>query len=336
MIQKQFAKALDGISTLYMRTQKKKRHEIFFEGGIKEFLAGADSLEPMKYFANTGAVPEVTITKSARQRGYDLKFFRFESFVKTPHESNNTVHGRLYEIHGKPDAPAVVVLHGWHMESYNFFDYYCRLLIRAGFNAVLIDLPYHMNRRAPHSFHGEFTVSDDPALTFLVMHQSVSDVEAAINWLKSRGAPLIGMFGVSYGAMLSGLVGCVEPSVSFMMLVVPPVDLYDFFTQSQLGRLFENQNPVMFGEIAQYKEMFDSISLLNLKPQMSPERIFLALAEYDGMVRSPKIDELWRAWERPYMERYEHGHLSVIMLNPSMNRDMRRWLKTIHDPSANA
>jgi len=274
----------------------------------------------MKFFREHGRGPRSHNHKERATARLRPEVFNFESFVKTPHDANNTVHGRLYEIHGKPDAPAVVVLHGWHMESYNFFDYYCRLLVRAGFNAVLIDLPYHMNRRVPNSFHGEFTVSDDTALTFLVMRQSVSDVEAAINWLKSRGAPLVGMFGVSYGAMLSGIVGCVEPSVSFMMLVVPPVDLYDFFTESKLGRLFENQNPGMFEEIDKYKDLFDKVSLLNLKPQMSPERIFLALAEYDGMVRSPKIEELWLAWERPYMERYEHGHLSVILLNPSMNK----------------
>ena len=332
MIQKQLAKTLDNFSHIYMRLQKKKQQDVFFPDGMEAFLAGADTSDPLKFFANPSVIPDVAITKTTRRYGYTLSRFHFNSFVETPHPRNNVVHGRLYEINDKPDAPTVVVLHGWHMESYKFFDYYCRLLIRNGYNAVLVDLPYHIHRRAPSSFHGAFTFSDDPVLTILVMKQSVLDVEAAINWVKSRGAGKIGMFGVSYGGMLSGLVGCVEPQVDFMMLVVPPADLYDFFTQSRLGRLFEKQSPTMFKEMKAHREVFDKISLINLKPQMPPERIFLVLAEYDGMVRSEMIEKLWLAWERPYIERYVHGHLSVIVSNPSMHRDMRRWLKTIHDP----
>ncbi|MFH1537358.1 MAG: alpha/beta hydrolase, partial [bacterium] len=299
-------------------------------------LEDADVTDPMKFFANPGIVPEVEITKTVRRSRYNLNFFHYESFVETPHRANNTVHGRLYEIHGKPDAPTVIVLHGWHMESYNFFDHYCRLLVQSGFNAALVDLPYHMNRRVPNSFHGEYTFSDDAVLTVLVMKQCVLDVEGTINWVKSRGARLIGMFGISYGGMLSGLVGCVEPSVDFMMLVAPPADLFDFFTKSRLGRLFESQNPRMFEEMKRNKEVFDRISLVNLTPQMPPERIFLVMAEYDGMVRSEMIEKLWHAWNRPHMERYLHGHLSVILFNPSMHRDMRRWLKTVYDPEAQA
>lgn len=301
---------------------------------MQAFLDENNADDPYKFFANPGVTPDVKVRKMASRVGYTLNSVRYESFVETPHPKNNTVHGRLYEITGRPDAPTVVVLHGWHMESYHFFDYYCRLLVRNGFNALLVDLPYHMNRRVPNSFHGEFTFSDDAVLTILVMKQCVLDVEGMINWVKSRGARQVGMFGVSYGAMLSGLVGCVEPQVDFMMLVVPPADLFDFFTQSRLGRLFESQNPKMFEEMKRNKEVFDRISLVNLKPKMAPERILLVLADYDGMVRSEKIDELWSAWERPHIERYKHGHLSVILFNPSMNRDMRRWLKTIYDPKA--
>ena len=139
----------------------------------------------------------------------------------------------------------------------------------------------------------------------------------------------IGTFGVSYGGMLAGLAGCVDPSIDFMMLVVPPTDLYEFFTATRLGHEFEKRNPVMYEHMKAHRDVFERISLVNLKPQMRPENIFIVMAEYDEMVSPDAIDRLWYAWERPHIERYVHGHLSVILFNPSMSRHMRRWLSTI-------
>jgi len=331
MLQKQFARTLDGISLAYIGSRKKSAPKIFHEESLEEYLAENEISDPMVFFANPGAVPDVKVTKTSRRRGYDLKYFHFGSFVETPHRVNNTVHGRLYEIHGKPAAPTVIVLHGWQMESYAFFDYYCRLLVREGFNAALIDLPYHMHRRAPQSHHGEFTFSDDAVLTIKVMKQSVSDVEAAINWLKNNGVEKVGTFGVSYGGMLAGLTGCADANVEFMMLVAPPANLFEFFTATNLGHLFEKRNPKMFEDMKRNRDVFERISIENMKPRTSPDNIFIVMAEYDTLVSPDAIDRLWYAWDRPHIERYVHGHLSVILFNPSMNRHMRRWLNSIRE-----
>ena len=331
MLQKQFAKMLDGISYAYLGTRKKGRERDFHDCSLAEYLEEHSIDDPYSFFANPGTVPDVTIRKVSKRMGYTLTRFNFKSFVETPHRVNNTVHCRLYEIKGKPTAPTVIVLHGWQMESYAFFDYYCRLLASQGFNSVLIDLPYHMRRRAPGSHHGEFTFSDDAVLTIKVMKQSVRDVEGVINWLKSRGVETIGAMGVSYGGMLTGLTGCVDSNLDFMMLVVPPANLYEFFTDTRLGHEFAKRNPGMFEEVKANREVFERISIENLKPKMHPEKIFIVMAEYDSMVSPEALDRLWRAWERPYLERYVHGHLSVILFNPSMSHHIRRWLKSVVD-----
>lgn len=330
MLQKIFSKFVDDISFAYMGSRKKSGLTTDSGVTLGEYVEENGIDDPMAFFANPGIVPDVRIKKTARRIGYDLLELSFDSFVETPHRVNNVVRCRMYQLHDTPAAPTVIVLHGWQMESYAFFDYYCRLLVREGFNAVLVDLPYHMRRRVPKSHHGEYTFSDDAVLTIKVMKQSVQDVEGAVNWLKAEvGVERIGTFGVSYGGMLAGLCGCVEPSVEFMMLVVPPVNLYEFFTRTRLGHQFERRNPKMFAEMKQHRNLFEQISIENLKPQMPPENIFIVMAEYDEMVSPEAIDRLWYAWDRPYIERYVHGHLSVILFNPSMARHMRRWLKTI-------
>jgi len=321
---------LDNASYAYMRTKRQGDHAPDSGLSLGEYIEQNDIDDPRVFFGNPGIVPDVKTEKVSKRYGYELKELSFNSFVETPHRVNNTVRCRMYEINGKPDAPAVIVLHGWQMESYAFFDYYCRLLVREGFNAVLVDLPYHMRRRAPKSYHGEYTFSNDAVLTIKVMKQAVHDVQGVINWLKEEsGTGRVGTFGVSYGGMLAGLVGCVEPQVEFMMLVVPPVNLYEFFVSTRLGRQFRKRNPKMYLEVKDNRDLFEAISIENLKPVMAPENIFIVMAEYDEMVSPEAIDRLWYAWERPHIERYVHGHLSVILFNPSMARHMRRWLKSL-------
>jgi hypothetical protein len=165
--------------------------------------------------------------------------------------------------------------------------------------------------------------------TMEVLRQSISDVLCVINWVKSRGASSVGMFGVSYGSLLCGIIGCVEPSIDFLIMVVPPADMSEVFLHSRLGRLFERENPNARKMMEEYRFMLDRIALVNLTPLVPVNRIFIAEAKYDGMVPVPVVEKLWRAWGRPTIKRYPHGHLSVIIFNPRLDRDMHRWLQAI-------
>lgn len=327
MLQKQFSKMLDEIAYAYMSTKKKRGNGNFHDRTLMEYLEINEINDPYEFFANPGKVPEVTIHTVKKRSGYTLTRFDFKSFVETPHTVNNTVHCRLYKINGKATAPTIIVLHGWQMESYTFLDYYCRFVVREGFNAVLMNLPYHMSRRAPKSHHGEFTFSDDTVLTIKVMKQCIWDVQGIINWLKGQGVQKIGTFGVSYGGMIAGLTGCVDSSVDFMMLVVPPANLYEFFTDTRLGHEFAKRNPGMYKEVKANREVFEMISIDNLKPKMPPEKIFIVKAEYDLMLNPEALDRLWRNWGQPHFKSYKQGHLSVLLFNPSMPHHTRRWLK---------
>lgn len=328
-LQEFLARTLDNISYSYMGTQRRTSSGPLYAGTIDEYMEREKIDDPVKFFSNPGVCPRLEITDVTPRSRYDIHKFKFDSFIETPHDENNTVYGRFYEQHGKPDAPTAIVLHGWRMESYLFFDKYCRWFINEGYNVALVDLPYHMNRRVANSFHGEFTFTDDAVFTLEVMRQSITDIMCVANWLKSRGAPRIGVFGVSYGALLSGILGCTEPSIDFMALIAPPADMGEVFAHSRLGRLFEKDNPKARKMMKQYKEILDRTSLMNLTPMMPKENIFIAEARFDGMVPVPVVEKLWRAWGRPTLKRYPHGHLSVILFNPRMDRDLRHWLRNL-------
>ncbi len=49
------------------------------------------------------------------------------------------------------------------------------------------------------------------------------------------------------------------------------------------------------------------------QPLLERDRILLIEALYDQFLGPETIDELWQAWGKPRIERYNHGHISILM-----------------------
>ncbi|HOO55804.1 MAG TPA: alpha/beta fold hydrolase [bacterium] len=305
-------------------------------GSVEEYIKRENANDTRKFFSNPGFIPEIEFFDPVKRSTYNISKFRFDSTVYTRYKKNNIVSGRYYERHGRPDLPLVILLHGWRMDSYMLFDRYCRLLVKNGFNCFMPDLPYHMNRTPKQSFAGEYTFRDDAIHTMETMRQAVFDIMSIINWAnKYKNPRLIGCMGVSFGGMISGLMACVEPQLNFSVMIVPPSDLGRVFTESRLGHLFERENPKAGRLVKKYAETMSIMALTNQKPIVPKENIFIAEGLYDTFVPPVLIEELWRAWDRPKIKRYPHGHLSVILFNPKLESDLRKWLKKIYYQDVN-
>ncbi len=334
MFRELFARALDEMSYLYMGTQKNQPMVAPAVCSLEEFLEREKAREPVKYFENPGYVPKVEISEPVRRKKYNISKFSFESPVYSPFPANNMVHGRFYERHGEPDAPMVMLLHGWRMESYAFFDRFCRVLVSEGFNCAMPDLPYHMNRTPKHSFAGEHTFTDDAIHTLETIRQTLFDVMSVMNWAREKKkSRKVGVMGMSFGAMMSGLLACVEPTLDFAVLVAPPADPRMVFDDSRLGRLIEKENPRAGRLVRRYNETLSNIALTNMRPMIPIDRIFIAEGLYDGMVPVAAVERLWESWGKPEMKRYPHGHLSIILFNPELETDLRKWLRGVNTDS---
>ncbi len=316
------------MSYLYMGQQKASREVAAAIGSLEDYLASEHADDPARFFGNPGVVPDMEFGDFVRRRGYNLSHFKFDSPVYTPFRANNIVRGRWYERHGEPDAPLVVLLHGWRMDSYFLFDRYCRVLVKLGFNCAMPDLPYHMSRTPASSFAGEHTFKDDAIHTMETMRQSLFDVMTVLNWAKAKkGSRLLGAMGMSFGALLSGMLACTEPSLDFAVLVAPPADPGRVFNSSRLGRLIEKENPRVERLLRRYKEVMAKMSLTNLQPLLPPDKIFIAEGIYDGMVPPDVVEELNVKWNHPHFVRYPQGHLSIILFNPQLEADLKEWLR---------
>jgi dienelactone hydrolase len=251
----------------------------------------------------------------------DLKFrstreFQFTSPVCTRWGENNTVYGRLYGCADRwQDKPTVVLLHGWNAETgYRvLFPYLAWRLARFGVNAVMFELPYH-SRRKPRG-NGAVTnfISGDLVHVVQATQQSIADARALVAWLTAQGCPRVGLWGISLGAWLGGLLACAETRLSFAALMTPVARMDRVIADLDFCEPIRRS---LDGATVRV----DPLNLATHRPKLAPEDILIVASEHDLFAPVETIDELWNAWGRPELWRAQHGHISVLVSMPVMDR----------------
>ncbi|MBX3209548.1 MAG: alpha/beta hydrolase family protein [Labilithrix sp.] len=152
---------------------------------------------------------------------------------------NRTARARLY-LAGSADAvtrrPAIIAVHGymggqWLIEE-NAWP--IEWLLRRGLDVVLPVLPLHAGRGGAHRGAPAFP-SSDPRLTNEGFRQAVTDIRTLVRWLRERGAPKVGVMGMSLGGYTSALTATVTDEIDFVMPMIPLASIADFAREQ--GRL---------------------------------------------------------------------------------------------------
>ncbi|MEW6202713.1 MAG: alpha/beta hydrolase family protein, partial [bacterium] len=283
---------LDSMSYLWMGLQKSAEVTPSPPEAIDDYIRRNRVKDFGRFFCDPDEVPKVRITRTTKRLNYVIQQFHFTSYIVTGHDRNDVVYGHFYKKRGKSDLPVVILLHGWRMGDYIVFERFRRLFMHKGWNSVIVDLPYHMNRTPAASFSGEYMFTSHSLRTLEALRQSVIDVRSVVNWLKERGVERVGVFGVSFGALLSGILACVDEDIDFSILVAPPAEFTTVFNRSRLGGIFKKTSPRMKELMKRYHSALDAVSLPRHKPLLPPERILIIEALYDLMVPTEVVERL--------------------------------------------
>jgi dienelactone hydrolase len=251
----------------------------------------------------------------------DLRFvtkrrFQFTSPVPSPWKRNNTVHGRLYTVSKTwQDKPTLILLHGWNAQTAyrTLFPHIARRLTKRGVNVAMFELPYHSQRKPRGKGAIRNFLSGDLVHVAQATHQAMADARALVAWLKEQGCPRIGLWGISLGAWLSGMLACTEPRVDFAVLMTPV---------ARLDRLFAEVDfcaPIR-RSLAGAKVRLDSLNLAARHLKVTPDNILVVASEHDLFAPIATIEELCGAWGGPELWRPKHGHISILMSMPVMER----------------
>ncbi|MBI2928675.1 MAG: alpha/beta hydrolase family protein [Verrucomicrobia bacterium] len=247
--------------------------------------------------------------------------FHFSSPLATPWPENNTAHGRLFPCGTHwCRQPTVVLLHGWNgeLQFATHFPYWARKLRQVGVNAAMIELPYHGRRRPRGPGAVRNFISGDVLRVLEATRQALADVRALVAWLAGQGCPAVGLWGVSLGAWLSGLLACAEPRVQFVVLLSPVADI-----ERAVGELAFCE-PIRRG-LANTPLPLSALNLATQQPKLPADRILILKSEHDLLAPAQTIEGLWEAWHGSELWRLPHGHISVLLDWGVLERTVR-WI----------
>jgi pimeloyl-ACP methyl ester carboxylesterase len=161
------------------------------------------------------------------------------------HVENRTARARLV-LGERPRSgaaskrPAVIALHGymgghWMLSE---TEWPIAWLAKRGLDVALPMLPFHALRAGPRRGAPPFP-SADPRLTNEGFRQAVADLTSLARWLRERGAPHVGVMGMSLGGYTASLLATVSRDLDFVMPMIPLASIADFAREQ--GRLGEGE-----------------------------------------------------------------------------------------------
>lgn len=227
------------------------------------------------------------------------------------------IHGRFYRCGDQwRKRPVVIMLHGWNGENcyqllFPLLAHQCR---RNGISLLSFLFPCHGKRRAP-SGPGNDLISPDLSAMIHSTHQAIADAQALIGWLHQQGCGPIGIWGISLGAWLAGLLACNDDRVSFAVLMSPVV---------RMDRAIEELEfcaPIR-RSLAGREAPFQGLNLTDQQPLMARQNLLLVEGRHDLFAPRQWVEELWEAWGRPPIERFDHGHISILFSLKAMIRTL--------------
>jgi pimeloyl-ACP methyl ester carboxylesterase len=237
-------------------------------------------------------------------------------------EENRTAHARLY-LAPQPRA-TILLVHGylagqWHVEER---AWPIRWLAER-YDLAIAVLPFHAlrahgERRGAPPFPGA-----DPRMTNEGFRQAMFDLRALAAFLRARGAPAVGVMGMSLGGYTTALLATVERGLSFAVPIIPLASLADFaLEQGRLGR--GEEAGLQHDALEEANRIVSPLARPSLVPS---ERVLVVAAESDRITPPAHAERLARHFGARIV-RFEGGHLLQFGRGDAF-RAVGRWLDTL-------
>ena len=226
------------------------------------------------------------------------------------YDSNHVSHAYVMR-HKGPPRPWLVCAHGFGMGGplVNLRGFGAqRLHDELGLNLVFPCMPLH-GPRSPGRISGAEVLAPDYLRLIHLFAQSVWDIRRVIDWVRARGAPRIGLYGLSLGAYNSSLVGALEDDLDCMIAGIPAVDFANVARDNEpwVIRRYDDEFKVDWHTVRAATHV---VSPLAVSPRVPHEGRFIFAGIADRVARPDQARALWRHWERPAIHWFSGGHVA--------------------------
>ena len=178
-------------------------------------------------------------------------------------------------------------------------------LMKCGLDVAVAVLPFHAmraspgRRRRPPPFPGA-----DPRFTNEGFRQAVLDVRGLVGFLRGRGAPSVGVMGMSLGGYTTALLATVERQLAFAVPIIPVASIADFARDQ--GRLGDGHEIA-----AQHAALEEANAIVSpfARPSLLPrDRVLVIAGDADRIAPPAHAERLARHFHAPLV-RFHGGHL---------------------------
>ena len=244
------------------------------------------------------------------------------------HRANRTAHAQHWRHESGP-RPTLVVVHGFGASpaSFNTAFFSLRQFFADGWDILLYTLPFHGSRRErwlPLNGLGLFS-HGMPHLCEAVIH-AIHDLQILLDHLEERGAPRVGVTGLSLGGYISALLAEVDPRLDFAIpnaAVTWMPGLFDsWFPANLTVRLGRSVAGVTAAELADALAVH---SPLTYAPVIPHERLMVIGGLGDRLAPPEQSLMLWEHWGRPALHWFPGNHVLHLGRNDYLD-SMRRLM----------
>jgi pimeloyl-ACP methyl ester carboxylesterase len=296
------------LCTLLEAFQRRLLSNVCTPEQLESYLSSCDCLRREEFFAVTNEIPAI------RSQGTLLCW---PTPVPSRYPENNQVWAKVFWAGNDRQrfrAPTVIFLRA--LMSTGEFGYR-RIAARfnaRGWNAVLVELPYHSRRRPPGLPNGALALTADLPHNGETIRQAVIEVRQLMAWFRAQGCPEFGLIGTSYGGWIGALVSFLEADFRFITLLQPVTDIEHILWQSPAGSAVRRmliQAGIKPGATSRHAHL---TSPLHGRPLVPPDRVLIIGGAHDRITPPGVLQELVRRWGGVRYAEVNQGHFGYAAM----------------------
>lgn len=239
---------------------------------------------------------------------------------------NHTVRARWFRS-ARPRA-TVIYVHGmgtgWFNLEARAFD--VERWLEAGLDVLIYQLPYHALRRPVDAPMGALLFpSTHLVRTNEGIRQAVWELRSLIGWLRTRGAPSVGVYGFSFGCYLCSLLSTVEQNIDWLCLCCPPSSISRVMWRwgsDTAARKKAEESGVTEALLEEVFAIHDPLTKASLVPT---DRTFFIVGRGDRVTTADQAQLLWEHHGRPRLFTFPGGHVAQLGREKAHD-DLEEWL----------
>jgi len=268
------------------------------------------------FFAYPAGPVPVQVRSLGVSEGVREQEVTFPSPLPSEFPENNTVYGWLYLPVPARDVPAVIVLHSLGSKYGEMERRLCRVLAFRGMAAMLVALPYHMERSPQGYRSGKGLITGNPEEVLQHFRQAVMDVRRAADWLSTRpeiDSERLGLAGISLGAVVGAMVMGVDRRFSAFVSMDGGGDVALIYWESPL--LFREKRAAREAgwTLPEVARVFRPIEPTVYAPEVPRRQVLMINGLNDLIMPHRATEDLWRAFGRPHIVWMAGGHYGIFL-----------------------